>query len=162
MEIEKKYRVIQIPENLDQFEAFEIEQCYLSTRPVLRIRKKNDDYILTYKNRDSKECKEITDVCVAQEVELPLTSQAYCHLKEKADGIPIRKTRYCIPYESYRIELDVFHDAYEGMYLAEVEFPSVEESRRFSPPNWFGEDVSGDYHYTNSYLALKNNSLQES
>ena len=52
MEIEKKYLVSSLPDGLQQYEAWEIEQCYLCIRPVLRIRKKNEDYILTYKNRN--------------------------------------------------------------------------------------------------------------
>ena len=53
------------------------------------------------------------------------------------------------------IELDIFHDRYEGLILAEVEFDSVEESKLFEKPSWFLEDVSGKVDYTNSYLAEK-------
>ncbi len=152
MEIEKKYLVSSLPDGLQQYEAWEIEQCYLCIRPVLRIRKKNEDYILTYKNRN-KNLADINNLCVANELEVPLTKEAYEHLKKKADGKCICKTRYLIPYETYTIELDIFHGDYEGFYLAEVEFASVEESKDFTPPLWFGEDVSGDFHYSNSYLA---------
>ena len=88
-------------------------------------------------------------------MELPLTKESYEHLRQKADGKQITKTRYLIPYEGYRIELDVFHGDYEGFYLAEVEFETEEQSTRFLPPEWFGKDVSGDYHYTNSYLSSR-------
>ena len=152
MEIEKKYLVSSLPDGLQQYEAWEIEQCYLCIRPVLRIRKKNEDYILTYKNRN-KNLADINNLCVADELEVPLTKEAYEHLKKKADGKCICKTRSLIPYETYTIELDIFHGDYEGFYLAEVEFASVEESKDFTPPLWFGEDVSGDFHYSNSYLA---------
>ncbi len=82
------------------------------------------------------------------------TREAYEHLKEKADGICIKKTRYRIPYKKYMIELDFFHDSYDGFCLAEVEFDSVEEGRSFQPPEWFGRDVSGDCRFSNSYMAL--------
>jgi CYTH domain-containing protein len=154
MEIEKKYCIYKLPENLSSYPAYELEQCYLCTSPTLRIRKKNEDYILTYKNRVTPK-DGAQKLCVSEEVELPLTKESYEHLREKADGRRIKKTRYHIPYEGYRIELDVFHGDYEGFYMAEVEFESEEESAAFIPPDWFGEDVSGDYHYTNSYLSLK-------
>ena len=49
MEIEKKFIVEQLPENLTQYEVWEIEQCYLCTSPAIRVRKRNDSYLLTYK-----------------------------------------------------------------------------------------------------------------
>ena len=158
MEIEKKYLVKEIPSTLDTFELWEIEQCYLCNEPTLRIRKKNDSYILTYKNRGEYE-QQVSDksLSVCQEIEVPLTKAAYYHLKEKADGICICKSRYRIPFGKYTIELDVFHGEWEGLLLAEVEFETVEEAKKFTPPSWFGEDVSGDYHYRNSYLSTKEN-----
>ena len=85
MEIEKKYLVSSLPDALQQYEAWEIEQCYLCIRPVLRIRKRNEDYILTYKNRTEKPAN-ANKLCVADELEVPLTKEAYEHLKKKADG----------------------------------------------------------------------------
>lgn len=166
MEIEKKYLVKKLPENLEQYEKSELEQCYLCTGPVIRIRKSDDDYILTYKSREgetptkaetaappsaARRDEEALNVC--QEIEAPLNREAYEHLRAKADGLCIVKTRYRIPCGKYRIELDVFHGEYEGFYLAEVEFPTVAEGLAFTPPAWFGEDVSGDPRYTNSYLS---------
>jgi CYTH domain-containing protein len=50
-------------------------------------------------------------------------------------------------------ELDLFHGVHEGLRLVEVEFPSAEAANAFVPPAWFGEDVSSDPRYRNSYLA---------
>ena len=46
-----------------------------------------------------------------------------------------------------------FHGVHEGLRLVEVEFPSVEAADAFVAPAWFGDDVSGDPRYRNSYLA---------
>lgn len=151
MEIEKKYLVKEVPADVEKVEKWEIEQCYLCRKPTLRIRKRNDDYILTYKSRQMSSVTE--SLCVANELEAPLTKESYEHLKKKADGICIEKTRYRIPYGKYTIELDVFHGVYEGKMLAEVEFETELEAANFVPPEWFGEDVSGDFHYTNSFLS---------
>lgn len=152
MEIEKKFLVDELPADLSQYEVWDIEQCYLCTDPTIRIRKKNDSYILTYKSHVPMSD---TRLCVSEETELPLTKEAFEHLKAKCDGICITKTRYRIPYEKWTIELDVFHGDYEGFYLAEVEFASIQESENFQPPAWFDREVSGDYHYSNSYLSQK-------
>ena len=42
MEIERKYLIDRLPENLEQYECKHIEQGYLNTDPVVRIRKSND------------------------------------------------------------------------------------------------------------------------
>ena len=51
MEIERKYLVAKLPDNLEQYEHLEIEQAYLCTSPTLRIRRMGDSYILTVKER---------------------------------------------------------------------------------------------------------------
>ena len=151
MEIEKKFQVKCLPENLEEYEKKEIEQGYLCTRPVVRIRKSNERYILTYK---SNYMAEKSNVRMCDEFEVPLTKEGYLHLREKADNYLISKTRYLIPLEDgHTGELDVFHGRLEGLYFIEVEFTDEEDAGRFVPPEWFGENVSGDERYTNSFLS---------
>lgn len=91
---------------------------------------------------------------VREEYNLPLTREAYEHLRPKADGILIHKIRYKIPYQDkYTIELDIFSDALAPLMLAEVEFVSEEEANTFVPPEWFGEDVTFSTKYHNSTLS---------
>ena len=54
-----------------------------------------------------------------EEYNLPLTKESYLHLREKADGVLISKTRYLLPLTGtdLTIELDVFDAPYEGLYL---------------------------------------------
>lgn len=89
-----------------------------------------------------------------EEYNLPLTQEAYEHLKSKADGLVISKIRYLIPEKNgLTIELDVFHEDYEGLLLAEVEFPSEEAANSYTPPAWFGRDVTFSSDYHNSTLS---------
>ena len=91
---------------------------------------------------------------VREEYNLPLTKEAYQHLKEKADGLVLSKTRYLLPLPNdLTIELDVFDAPYEGLWLAEVEFPTEDEANAFVPPAWFGEDVPFSSAYHNSTLS---------
>ena len=143
-EIERKFLIGQLPENLETYSFHELEQGYLNTAPVVRVRKEDEEYYLTYKGKGFLE---------REEYNLPLTKEAYYHLVLKADGKLIKKRRYLIPYENHTIELDVFSSPIKDMLLAEVEFESVEEANDFTPPEWFGEEVTGDYHYSNSYLS---------
>lgn len=144
MEIERKFLIKKLPDNLTSYKARKIEQAYLCTDPVVRVRRDNDDYYLTYKSRG---------MIVREEYNLPLTKEAYGHLLAKADGNIITKTRYEIPEkDNLTIELDVFEGKFDGLLLAEVEFTSEEEALGYIPPEWFGEDVSNSTKYHNSTL----------
>ncbi|MBI3308179.1 MAG: adenylate cyclase, partial [Candidatus Melainabacteria bacterium] len=37
----------------------------------------------------------------------------------------------------------------------EVEFDSVEQARKFNPPDWFGKEVTADKRYRSKNLAIK-------
>ena len=54
----------------------------------------------------------------------------------------------------YTIELDVFEGDYEGLILAEVEFPNEQEALSFTAPGWFSRDVTFSGEYQNSRLAM--------
>ena len=150
MEIERKYLVAALPEGLDAFPHTEIEQGYLCTSPTLRIRRMGDCYILTVKEK----VRSSTSAIVNREEEFALAPDSYNSLKAKCEGIMVCKTRYRIPLSGgLTAELDIFHGVHEGLLLVEVEFPSVEAADAFVAPAWFGDDVSGDPRYRNSYLA---------
>lgn len=147
MEIERKYLITSPPDGYTRFPFHLIEQAYLCTEPVVRIRREDDSCYLTYKSKG---------LLVREEYNLPLPLEAYHHLLPKADGIVLTKRRYLIPMEGtgLTIELDVFSGKYEGLMLAEVEFETREEAERFVPPDWFGRDVTFSGEYQNSRLAL--------
>ena len=133
MEIERKYLIKKLPEDLAQYPHMEMEQAYLCTEPVVRVRKEGEDYVLTYKSKG---------LMVREEYNLPLTKESYEHLLEKADGTVITKTRYRIPEKNgLTIELDVF--------------ATEEEANSYCPPEWFGEDVTMSSAYHNSTLSQK-------
>lgn len=148
MEIERKYYIETPPEHLEQYPCHLIEQAYLCTAPVVRIRREDQSFYLTYKSKG---------LLSREEYNLPLTKEAYLHLLPKADGRILTKKRYLIPLAetSYTIELDVFEGDYEGLILAEVEFPSEEEALAFTAPDWFTRDVTFSGEYQNSRLAMK-------
>ena len=145
MEIERKFLIKQIPEGCTSFPCRQIEQAYLNTDPVVRVRRDNDDYYLTYKGKG---------LLSREEYNLPLNEEAYRHLIQKADGIIISKKRYLIPLTGrLTIELDIFEGDLAPLKLAEVEFETKEEAESFLPPKWFGKDVTFSSNYHNSTLS---------
>ena len=158
MEIERKFLVdlSDLPFDPKDYPARKIEQAYLCTAPVVRIRRDNDDFFLTYKSKG---------MMVREEYNLPLTKESYYHLLLKADGRIITKTRYVIPIENgLFVELDIFEGDYQGLILAEVEFESEEAeiefpdeafAKAYQAPSWLKEDVTYSSEYHNSTLSKK-------
>lgn len=147
MEIERKFLIQTLPTGYETHPFHRIEQAYLCTEPVIRIRREDDSYYLTYKSKG---------LLAREEYNLPLTKEAYEHLLKKADGNILTKLRYLIPYPknpALTIELDVFSGKFDGLVLAEVEFPSEEEALAFTSPDWFDRDVTFSGEYQNSRLS---------
>ncbi len=149
-EIERKWLISAVPENLEQYECLTIEQAYLSTSPTVRVRKENEEYYLTYKGSRAWDGNSALS---HTEYNLPLDRASYEHLREKRDGRLIRKNRYRIPCGDLTIELDVFDPPIAPLILAEVEFPSEEAALAFRGPDWFGEDVTEDPRFRNAAMA---------
>ena len=145
MEIEKKYLLKHLPD-FASYEYHKIEQVYLCTNPVVRVRKEDNNYYMTYKG---------SGMLAREEYNLPLNQESYEHLKEKADGNVIGKTRYMIPLgkEDLVAEVDVFEEPFAPLIMAEVEFESEEQANAFEAPEWFGEEVTFDGRYHNSYMS---------
>lgn len=157
MEIERKFLVADIPLELDRYQVKHMEQLYVSTRPVIRIRRSNDKRVLTVKSKG---------LLSRQEFEMEIDENEYQNLRLKAEGNVIEKDRYIIPVtdtegtcgdwsvdEKLCIELDVFHGIFQGLVYAEVEFPSEEAAEAFTAPKWFLRDVTGEGMYQNSALS---------
>ena len=140
MEIERKFliqKLEELPFSPFDYPHKELEQGYLCTAPVVRIRREDDDYILTYKSKG---------LMAREEYNLPLTKESYDHLREKVDGRIIHKTPLFL-------ELDIFHDDLAPLILAEIEFPDEETANTYPTPQWLGKDVTFSSAYHNSTLS---------
>jgi len=150
-EIEKKFLLKVLPDNLDTFEHSSIEQFYLFTwDPEVRIRKEDDSYILTMK-KGKWECRVEKEHDISLEIFqslLPLVKSS------------ISKKRYKIPLDNNLIaELNLYPD---WKIVIEVEFPNQESADTFIAPEWFWEEVTTNSAYYNANLAtpLKDKKLQ--
>lgn len=160
MEIERKFTVKKIPEDLDKYTCHIIEQAYLNTDPVVRVRRQDDEYYMTYKGKG---------LLAREEYNLPLNEASYYHLRDKADGNVISKKRYVIPIAtptftsdyakeidqiSLYVELDIFDAPFAPLIIAEVEFPSENMANAFQPLDWFDQDVTNNPAYHNSNMSM--------
>lgn len=146
-EIERKFLVRKLPDNLLAFPHREIAQGYLAIAPngvQVRLRKAGANHSLTYKRNDG---------AARIEREIELAAEQFDVLWPATAGKRLTKTRYDVPLDELLVEIDVYSGRHEGMIVAEVEFSSEAAARAFQPPDWFGADVSHDSRYSNQLLA---------
>lgn len=144
-EIERKFLVKYLPEDLEQYTCHDIVQAYISTDPTIRIRKLDESYILTVKS---------SGLIKRQEYEMEITAGQFEKLKGKTEGYTIAKKRYIIPLEDgLKAELDVYYEDLAGFMNVEVEFPDMKKAVLFTPPDWFGQEVTQDKRYTNGSMS---------
>ncbi|MDE6182122.1 MAG: CYTH domain-containing protein, partial [Eubacteriales bacterium] len=122
-----------------------IKQAYISIDPVLRIRQKDDTYFFTFKGKGFLK---------RTEFEQEITKNEFENLLKKIEGNIIEKTRYIYPLKNGLFaEIDVFEKPFKDIYIVEVEFNSLEDAQKFTPPDWFGQDITNDAKFTNAYLS---------
>lgn len=145
MEIERKFLVKELP-NLNSYPHKKVVQGYISTDPVIRIRQMNDTYCVCVKSQGHM---------IREEFEMSITKEQCDALWAKVENAPIEKTRYFIPIENdLTAELDLYKGPLHGLLTVEVEFPSPSDASNFTPPSWFGEDITHDNRYKNNHLSV--------
>lgn len=89
-----------------------------------------------------------------QEVEFSITDEQWDALWPLTAGRRIEKTRYGITAFGRFVEIDLFSTPRAGMVLIEIEFDDEESAHAFTPPSWFGREVTTDPAYQNQRLAI--------
>ena len=149
VEIERKFLLTALPDAVRDGAGDAIEQGYLaigSDGVEVRVRRRAGASTLTVKSGPGVR---------RVEEELPIDDRRFSSLWALSEGRRVSKTRHLVPLDGgLTAEVDVYADALAGLLTAEVEFPSEEASRAFTPPPWFGAEVTGDPRYANQSLAL--------
>ena len=146
-EIERKFLVRKLPGDLTNYPKNEIAQGYLVSLNdglQVRLRKSGERHTLTFKRGTGND---------RQEREVELTTEQFDALWPATEGKRLVKTRYEIPLGDRTVEIDLYHDRHEGLIVAEVEFDAEEAAKNFQPPDWLGDDVTGNPRYSNQLLA---------
>jgi CYTH domain-containing protein len=144
-EVERKFVVDDLPEEVRARPATRIRQGYLCVEPAeVRIRNRDDaSHELTVKSVGGLS---------RAEVNLPLTPEQFDELWPLVQR-SIEKDRTLYEVAGGTAEVDVYHGPLAGLVVAELEFPSEAEAAAFQPPSWFGTEVTTDPRYRNAALA---------
>lgn len=160
IEIEKKYKIKRLPQNLENFEHLEIEQSYLNKGGApIRLRRfvSEKETKCIFSKKIKKEDNSVEKI----EYNIELTEELYQEFLKAKEGRTIIKTRYKIPLKNgAKIDLDLFHEFYEGVCIAEIEYESVEQSKNFEVPDWL-EEIEDSDKISNLYMATQSQNINE-
>ncbi len=148
-EIERKYLVTTLPENVQEYPREHIHQGYVAIGEdgtEVRLRDSDGTYTQTYKSKGD---------LARTEREVTLSPEQFDILWPATAGKRVQKTRFSIPYNDATIELDIYKGPLDGLVTAEVEFASEMAADLFVAPEWFDTEVTLDKTYKNQTLALK-------
>ncbi|MBN1637993.1 MAG: CYTH domain-containing protein [Ignavibacteriales bacterium] len=123
-------------------------QGYLSTMPgrIVRIRTTGKKSYLTIKGL-------VVGLTRNEfEYEVPIEEAKFI-IENLCEKPIIEKYRTKIKIDDVIWEVDEFLGENEGLVIAEIELKS--EEQKINIPNWIGEEVTGDFRYSNSNL-IKN------
>src|SRR5687767_6382444 len=146
-EIERKFLVRKLPDDLTAFPSTKISQGYMVSLDdglQVRLSKKREQDSLTYKRGLGS---------VREDREVALTTEQYATLWPATERKLLSNPRYQIPFGKRVVEIVIYSGKHEGLVVAEVEFDDEESAINFQPPDWLGDDVTGDPRYSNQLLA---------
>ena len=145
IERERTFLVDRLP-SLDD-DGTELRQGYLAIEGTVsvRIRDAAGTCTLTVKAGSG---------ATRTQIELPMATEQFEASWDLTRGRRIHKRRHVLPLGGHAVELDVFTGDLDGLVLAEVEFATDDEMAAFTPPDWFGREVTDDDRYANASLAV--------
>ena len=150
-EIERTFLLDELPATAADVDPTRIDQGYLviTDDVEVRVRARAGDRLLTVKGGRGE---------VRTEVTVPVSAEQFDELWAMTEGRRLRKRRWVLPDVldgDVDVEVDRFDGALDGLVLAEVEFDTPEASRAFTPPDWFGREVTDDDRYRNAAMATE-------
>ncbi len=149
-EIERKFLVdvSSLPESVKTGGGARFMQGYLSVEPVVRVR------LSEREGRDPEAWITIKGAGTLSRAEYEYAVPAEHAREMMALCVAVlSKTRHHVEVASHAWDLDEYHGALDGFWLAEVELR--DEREEFERPRWVTEEVTQDPTYTNVALALK-------
>ncbi|HXF00801.1 MAG TPA: CYTH domain-containing protein [Solirubrobacterales bacterium] len=149
LEVERKFLVPTPPDWLSSCAVEEIEQGYLAIEGdeiEVRLRRSGTDLYLTVKRGSGPE---------RIEVEIEVGAEQFEALWPLTAGRRLSKARHHVPTDGGDIEVDVYRETLEGLITAEIEFPPGDQPQSFEPPEWLGDELTGNAAYANKSLATR-------
>lgn len=135
LEIERKFLFQHCPLDLSKLEVRSLRQGYLALEKdrEVRIRDEDETCSLTVK---------IGIGLVKSETEIVISREQFDVFWPVTVGRRLEKDRYIQSIPNAVLHIDVYHGDFEGLQVAEIEFPSEAIAAEFEALSWFGTEVT--------------------
>jgi len=134
MEIERKFLVKELPDLLD-IKPVRYERYYLKKDEPLveRIQRKGDRYEF--------ESKKTISPLEHEKQKRYISQGEFERLREGKEAEGIIRDGYTLS-EDPEVSIKIYHERFEGLIRAEVEFSSKETAEAYIPDSWMGAEVT--------------------
>ncbi|MCX6743986.1 MAG: hypothetical protein NTX82_00480 [Candidatus Parcubacteria bacterium] len=147
-ERERVFLVKNLPADLNKYQPITIQVGDFfdsNSADALKIRRKGDHCHLIKKHTNSalERIEHVIDIKPGEfDALIKATIQSH------------KKLRYFYPYGKYLCELDCYQDRLNGYVRVEVEFETEQELLDFTPPEWFGDEITEINHEIHENLGI--------
>lgn len=148
IERERVFLVKELPLNISEYKVISIKvgDFYDSnSTDALKIRQKGDNYHLIKKETNTAH-ERVEHVIDIKKGEFDVLFKCCVQSHEK--------NRYVISSDKYEYEIDYYLGRLNGYVRVEVEFDNDEEMSNFTPPEWFGEEITEINHIIHENLGI--------
>lgn len=145
IEIERRF-LPAVPPPVDASSGEHIRQGYLAGEGSVSVRMRITDREMTLTVKAGPGM-------ARTEVDVAIDADQATALWPHTEGRRIDKHRYRVAVGDTVADVDCYHGALEGLWTIEVEFPDTAAARAFTPPDWFGREVTGRPGWSNAALA---------
>ena len=147
-EIERKFLVPEAPEPAGLGLGARLRQGYLAVDGPVEVRLRHTDGAATLTVKAGAGLRRT-------EVEVPLDPAEADELWPHTEGRRVAKMRHRMALDGELVaEVDLYEGALAGLCTVEVELASQADATAFTPPGWFGEELTGQKAWSNAALAL--------
>ncbi len=147
-EIERSFILKRLPQELPNSRGALIKQGYLSIEPdrEVHLHSIEERFFLTAMTGEGLS---------RGELETEITKIQFMGLWPLTTGRRLEKLRFEYREKDYVFLIDIYQDKLDSLMLAQIEFKSVNHSRRFTYPDFIGEEVTDDWRFKEKILAIK-------
>ena len=146
-ERERVFLVKELPSDINKYKPIPIsvgDFFESNSTDALKIKQKGDDYYLIKKETNTAHEREEHIINIKEgEFNALIKCAVQFH----------RKNRYIYPCGKHSCEIDYYLDRLDGYARAEVEFDNNEDMFNFTPPEWFGSEITEINHEIHENLG---------
>lgn len=145
--IQRKFILLKLPPALLNVRGVEEEEGFIVSSSLrdLRLRRSHKSYFISFREKQ---------VSLFHNKEIKITKSHFEALWPFTEGKRIKSKRYLFRLQNRKAQVDCFAQEHAPLQLIQIFFPTVQASRSFKKPTFFGEEVTSSESYDTEEMAL--------